>query len=347
MKILAVRHALPSLAVTNDDVLDRIRHASHGHLETAALDGVETEIRSFLARAGTEVRYTLGPGETAHGLMSSAVAQAIATAGVSPRDIDLVIYAGVSRGWLEPSMACAIQDQAGIGDRATCFDVLEACASWIRAMQITSALFQAGSHRLALIVNCECAYAHMAPWTVTSPADLEYTMAAYTVGEAATATVISAEAAAGKVEFFGRSYGQHHRLCMIPLDSAENYGTGPADRPATGSNVFFSYAQELVSLNMKYLVDEFRKTKDISGVPCDRYFSHSVSAKAGRLFQRQANIPLEKWYCTHARYGNTVSASIPLALSCALDDGFLQRGHRVLTIVGSAGISIAFMRFTF
>lgn len=346
MQILSVRHAVPSRAVDNDEVLARVRDASNGHFDDETFAAVEQEIRSFLDRAGTEVRYTMGPGETAQGLVNAAVSAAIDSAGTKPADIDLVIYAGVSRGWLEPSMACAIQDQAGISDRATCFDVLEACASWIRAMQITSALFAAGTHKRALIVNCECAYAHMAPWKVTSAADLEHSMAAYTVGEAATATIVSAEGDCTP-EFFGRSFGQHHQLCMIPLDSAATYGSSAESRPASGANVFFSYSQQLVSLNMKYLVDEFRKNTAISSAQYDRYFSHSVSSKAGKLFQRQAGIPAEKWYCTHARFGNTVSASIPLALSNAIDEGVLQRGHRVLAIVGSAGISIAFMRFTF
>ena len=79
----------------------------------------------------------------------------------------------------------------------------------------------------------------------------------------------------------------------------------------------------------------------------DLFVSHAASAKAGAYAARKLNILEERWYCTHARYGNTVAASVPLGMSCAIDDGVFPRSTRILAIVGSAGISIGFLSITF
>jgi 3-oxoacyl-[acyl-carrier-protein] synthase III len=59
------------------------------------------------------------------------------------------------------------------------------------------------------------------------------------------------------------------------------------------------------------------------------------------------HIPEAAVYRTHARFGNTVSATIPLAMSLAIEDGRLKRGNRVLVLVGSAGISVGLSNFVF
>ena len=147
--------------------------------------------------------------------------QALAAANVKAADLDFIIYAGVSRGWLEPSMASLVQREIAAG-KAACFDVMEACASWIRAMQVARAFFVSGTYRLGMIVNCECAKAQPGAWDIDNGDDLERSLAAYTIGEAATATVVAGNQDSD-LYITMKSYGEHYDLCMIPFANAGSF----------------------------------------------------------------------------------------------------------------------------
>lgn len=344
MKILSVRHAVPSCVVTNDDVLQMVEAASNGSLGREAWPRVENRIREFLDRAGTQKRYTLADGETAIGILRNAVNRALTDADVAPAELDFIIYAGVSRGWLEPSMAALVQREISAA-RAACFDILEACASWIRAVQVAQAFFRAGTYRCGLIVNCECAIADFAPFALTGEDDLESSLAGYTIGEAATATIVAAR---DDSDFYltMRSFGDHCDLCMIPFANAKSFmPTIESGRPA--ANRFYSKSEKLFKSTIKYLWDTYTKDPVLAARRHDIYFPHAASAKAGELARRNLGIAEDRWYCTHARFGNTVAASVPLGISCAIDDGALARGDRILAIVGSAGISVGFLSLTY
>ena len=344
MQILSVRHAIPSCVVTNDDIVRRVTSASNGTLRREDIPRLEMRIKNFLDRAGTATRNTLGEGETAIGILHSAVDQALAAADVKAADLDFIIYAGVSRGWLEPSMASLVQREFA-ADKAACFDVMEACASWIRAIQIAHAFCQSGIYRLGMIVNCECALTSLAPWGVGSDEDLERSLAAYTIGEAATATVVAGQQ---NSDFYltMRSFGEHCELCMIPFANAGSFlRSFDGDRIAPYR--FYSDSDKLFKNTINYLWDTFANDPILPAREHDLYFSHAASAKAGAFARRKLGVPKDRWYCTHSRYGNTVAASVPLGMSCAIDDGVLRRGDRILAIVGSAGISVGFLSLTF
>ncbi len=344
MKILSVRHAVPSCVVTNDDVLQIVEAASNGSLQSEARPRVASRIREFLDRAGTEKRHTLGEGETAIGMLRTAVNQALAAAEVAPADLDFIIYAGVSRGWLEPSMAALVQREI-CAEHAACFDILEACASWIRAIQVAQAFFRSGTYRRGMIVNCECAITNHAPFALASEDDLETSLAGYTIGEAATATIVAAQ---DDSDFYliMRSFGEHCDLCMIPFANAGSF-LPSFDSGRHTANRFYSDSEKLFKRTINYLFDTYTKDPVLPARRHDIYFSHAASAKAGELARRNLGIAENRWYCTHARFGNTVAASVPLGISCAIDDGVLARGDRILAIVGSAGISVGFLSLTF
>ena len=344
MKILSVRHAVPSRVLCNDDIVDRVMTASSRSMRREIAPRIEAQIRDFLDRAGTATRYTLGDGETAIGVLRSAVDRALASANVNAKDLDFIIYAGVSRGWLEPSMASLVQREISAA-KAACFDIMEACASWIRAMQVAQALFQSGIYRLGMIVNCECALTGLTSWDVGNGDDLERSLAAYTIGEAATATVVTGKPD-GDFYLTMRSFGEHCDLCMIPLTTAGSFLTsfdGVRDEPGH----FYSDTDKLFKQTLKCLWETFSGDPNLSGRPHDLYFSHAASAKVGVFARQKLGVPEGRWYCTHSRFGNTVAASVPLGMSCAIDDGVLNRGDRILAIVGSAGISIGFLSLTF
>jgi 3-oxoacyl-[acyl-carrier-protein] synthase III len=344
MKILAIRHAVPSCVVTNDDIVQMVKTASNGSIDGKARLRIEGKIRNFLDRAGTKLRYRLSADETANALLRSAVNDALAAAKLDAAQLDFIIYAGVSRGWLEPSMAALVQREIE-AQRAACFDILEACASWIRAMQVAQAFFQAGTYRRGMIVNCECAVSGLGPFALASEDDLEKSLAGYTIGEAATATIVEAQSESDAYVVM-RSFGEHCDLCMIPLANADSF-LPSLDSGRHTPNRFYSDSETLFKKTLGYLWDTYLNDAVLSERRHDIFFSHAASAKAGVMARRKLAISEDRWYCTHARFGNTVAASVPLGMSSAIDDGVLSRGDRLLAIVGSAGISVGFLSLTF
>jgi hypothetical protein len=182
MKILSIEHALPARRITNDWVLEQVRIHNRETLSPSELELVEARLTRFLASAGTEVRYAVEKDERALDLCLNAGRAALATAGVGPNEIDFVLYVGVCRGWTEPAMANVVQAELGLGN-ATCFDIVDACASWLRALHVAHAYLRGGIYRRGLIVNCECAFVPYQYWTLATVDELDYRAAGWTAAK--------------------------------------------------------------------------------------------------------------------------------------------------------------------
>ena len=123
----AVEHSGPSLQVTNDDIIKELLARSARHLDVPSSALLARTLEALFKRSRSVVRYRHVAPEKAIDFGVDAGRQAIATAGMVPEDIDLLIYVGVSRGFLEPATANVFQHELGF-TKATCFDVLDACA---------------------------------------------------------------------------------------------------------------------------------------------------------------------------------------------------------------------------
>ncbi len=152
MHIRTIQHAVPSKKVTNDDIMATFRQESEHRLSKQQMAALEKQVRETLDTAGTQVRYKLDTGEKAIDFVLAAGRKAIAEAGIKPGDVDFLIYTGVGRGWLEPAMANVVQSELGMPN-ATCFDILDACATWLRAMQVAHSLIQ--SRNLQMRHDCQ------------------------------------------------------------------------------------------------------------------------------------------------------------------------------------------------
>lgn len=345
MHIAAVRHAIPSRRLTNAELLESIRATNADRLSADDLDLALTRVRQFLRLAGTQVRYGLDEGETALDLVTRAAEQAMAQAGLEPGDVDFVIYTGVGRGWVEPAMANVVMAELGLTN-ATGFDILDACASWIQAVRVARGLLMSGGGRRGLIVNAEAAFESFLDLELSSVDELDHKFAAFTVGEAVTATVVTDDNPEDDFVFRARSFPEYFDLCMIPLAHADAFAPKPFDdRYVAGK--FFSLSKDLIMITVEKIIELYHEWDDINTRPVDIAFGHQASELASSIVRRRIGVDKERYYGTHTRFGNTVSASIPLGMSLAIEEGKLKRGDQVLVVVGSAGISVAFAAFTF
>jgi 3-oxoacyl-[acyl-carrier-protein] synthase III len=345
MRILSIEHAVPSHEITNAWVLDQLRAHNASRFSAEQLALLERRVSRFLEGAGTKIRYGLASGERAIDLALAASREALLTSNVAPTDVDLLLYVGVCRGWTEPAMANAVQHALGLSN-ATCFDILDACASWLRALQVAHAYLSNGTYRCAMIVNCECAFVPYRDWELDSLEELEHRVAGWTAGEAATATIIGSGGTPDDFYFTFKNFGEHYGLCMFPLAMVEDFTVTPSDGRYAPMR-FFALSRELLKVSVEKVVEVFQSDPHLPKQRYDIGFGHEASKKVNGIIARRLGLPYEGYYETHERFGNTVSASVPLAMSLAIDDGKLQRGHRVLVLVGASGITVGLASFTF
>jgi 3-oxoacyl-[acyl-carrier-protein] synthase III len=268
----------------------------------------------------TSVRYHRAKNERAIQFGIEAGRKALESADMSPKDIDLLIYVGVGRGYIEPATANVFQKILKL-KAATCFDILDACASWLRAIHVAHSFIKTGMYKNVMVLNCEFNFREYANFEFKSLKDIEFNFPTFTIGEAATATIVSESEADDE-------YYTSLRNEIEPLR-------------------FFSYGEKIFRFVFSRLCKHYREDTVLNNFKHEIVFSHAASDAMSDKVIKSCNLGEEKGYNTHKRFGNTVSASVPLAMGCAMKDGKLQNNTNVLTGFGSAGVSTAWSKFKF
>lgn len=347
MKIEAIKAALPTKKLTNEDILALIEEYSTpifaGDLKTAL-----NKINFFLRYSGSDTRYWLDKDEKPIDLVARAFQEALAEANCDKDDIDLLIYTGIGRGFIEPAGAYHVAASLGL-QQAECFDILDACMSWSRVLNIVHSLFQTGRYRRALIVNAECNMHFGGPvfpsvFQLPNIEAIEWSFPAYTLGEAATATIVSC-APDREWEFHFKSRPDLADLCNVPLDGYEGYCTPSQRIGLNGINKFTSFGVELHANGYQEIINIFKCLK----APIDEVravFPHASSKREWDKVAEALNIKHLLWHI-FPTYGNLVSASVPTGIASAIKAGQIKRGDRIVGWVGSAGMSFGAYSFIY
>jgi 3-oxoacyl-[acyl-carrier-protein] synthase III len=323
-------------------MIEQILEKNAEHLSASERTSLEARIRRYFMMSGTDIRYHRSAGERALDFAVRAGKEALRKAGVKADDVDLLIYAGVGRGWVEPATANLFQSELGLKS-ATCFDVLDACASWIRSMSIARSFLAQKIYKLIMIVNCEFNFREYANFEIRKPEDLDNAFSAFTIGEAATATLVTG-GDQDDSDFSFKTWGEKHGLCKIPLPNAIDFSTnGESLKPMS----FFTAPAELLSFTIRKLVQHVRESHSVCGKVHDIIIGHAVSNSVTTKVIQLLGYDMGRVFETHSRFGNTVSASLPLALAVAEAEGRLTRGMRVLLMMGSAGVTTAWASFEY
>ena len=264
-------------------------------------------------------------------------------------DVDALIFASIDRRVLEPGESFFIAKALGM--RATqCFDILEACNGWSRAAQVADALIRARQLRSVLIVTAEFT-AHEGEWITSSyglksSADLEWAFPSYTLGESASATLLTADDA-NPWHFDFRSRPECADVCMIPLDDYSDamVRMGPTTKAGLGGRRFVSYGRRLHQAGFAIgleLLGNYRQLKDDVKIVIPH--SHSRKAWIDAAHMLDLDVP---FYFVYPTYGNLMTGSVPCALSLAIDEGRVERGDTVFALVPAAGMSLASYTFRY
>lgn len=339
MIIRGIGASLPDRCVGNEEVIDLIRQHSQKTF-CGDLERLLAILLKLLQRTGLEQRRWCARHESPIDHVARAVRIAMQGSYLRLNQIELLIYVGVGRGFLEPSNAHMMASALGF-DNAECFDVTDACMSWIRALHLVNNLFKTGSYKNAMVINAEFNMQTSTPDFVLHNAEqLAYTFPAFTIGEAATATLLTPQAPEN-FEFHFSSRPDLADLCTIPLPGYEEF-CHPTDRIGKNNAMHFtSFGEELHKAAYNESVKVFNRLSNKKAL--DAVFVHASSKKAWDEFGAKIGVR-DKIHHVYHKTGNLVSASIPAAIFDAIESGALVRGNQLALWVGSAGMSFSAAR---
>ncbi len=345
MQIAALSYRVPSRVMSNADMIELADRANPevSPLRKAVFFRMVNALYSRLGARTRHVRDIEG-GEKASDLILGAMDEALDRAGMRPDDIDLLIYCGVGRGFLEPANAYFYANARDMR-RANCFDVTDACMSWVRALQIAHHMLRAGAARNVMVINGEFHLGIHDTWKIESIDSLNYTFPMFTIGEAATATILLPDERAWRFDYASRP--DLADLCTIPLPGYDEF-VPPSNRLGlNGPNKFVSFGRELFDKGGRIMMDLLPRV--VPDILANRwYFPHAPAATLCESIMERCGIPRDRMFLdVFPRFGNVVSACIPVAMRLAQEQGRLQRGDGIVLSPVSAGMVASVVQTSF
>ncbi|WP_417068045.1 beta-ketoacyl-ACP synthase III [Niveibacterium terrae] len=291
---------LPGDPVTNDDLVAR---------------GIETSDAWISERTGIRARHLAAEGVTASQLGAEAARRAMAAAGCTADDIDLIIVATVTPDMIFPSTACLIQNELGIR-QGLAFDMQAVCSGFVYAMTVAEKFIRSGSHKRALVIGADV-FSRILDWNDRSTCVL--------FGDGAGAVVLEASEEPGILATALHANGSLHGILEVPGSIRNGQIVGSPFVSMDGQAVF-KQAVHLLSDVAHEVLDEARMTTE----QLDWFIPHQANIRIMQSTARRLGLPAEKVVVTVDRHGNTSAASVPLALDVAVRDGRVQKGQTVL-----------------
>lgn len=282
---------------------------------------VETSDEWIVKRTGIHTRH-IATGEITSEIGTKAAQVAIQRAGINTNDIDAVICATISPDHLcMPSTACKIAKNLGI-DNVTAFDISAACTGFIYLLELAKSLIESGAKKNVLIVGAE---------KLSSVVDYKDRSTCILFGDGAGAAVITADEENEIIDVHTASDGNFADLLITP-------GCGSAhpcsaqmveDRlnfiQMAGNEVFKIAVQTLT----KDVIDILDKN-GISSEQIDLFIPHQANLRIIDAVKQRLNFTDSQCVVTVGKYGNTSSASIPMAMNDAYEEGRLKSGDLIL-----------------
>lgn len=321
-EIIGVGSHLPARRLTNED-LEKM---------------VDTSDEWITTRTGIKERRIAADDESSSTLGAHAARAALSDAGVDPSDIDILIVGTSSPDMIFPATACLIQQTLGL----TCpaYDVQSACAGFVYGLHNAVTAIESGRARTVLVVGAEALSKHI---------DFTDRTTCVLFGDGAGAVVVRAAEEAGVLGIALGSDGEGASVLSIPAGGSAR----PVDDQALaeGANSLQMNGNEVFRFAVRVVPKVTKQALDQSGLTADDLtwlIPHQANQRIIDTIAERLEIPEERVVSTISHYGNTSSASIPLALDDLYTSGQLQPGDLVGFVGFGAGLTwgAAIVRWT-
>lgn len=291
---------------------------------------VDTTDEWILTRTGIRERRIADHETATSDIAYEACVRALESAGVEPGELDGIIVGTVTPDHLFPSTACLLQNRLGARN-IMAFDLMAGCSGFMYALQAGKGIIDGGNAKTLLIVGAE---------TLSKITDFADRATCILFGDGAGAVVISRSDSPGIMSIIlGANGGQGHLLHMpgggsrIPA-SEESVRNKSHYLKMEGKEVFKEAVKAIESSSLEAI-----RMADITPEEIDLFIPHQANYRILEAVRKRIGLPEEKVFSNLDRYGNTSSASVPIALDEAVRAGRVKRGDTILVSVFGAGFT--------
>ncbi len=307
--------AVPEKILTNDDLAQI----------------VETSDEWIRSRTGIRERRIAAPEESTATLASEAASKALEAAGISPAQVDLIIVASSSPEYLFPATACLVQDHIG-ADKAGAFDLSAACTGFIYALNMAASQIRVGAIDTAVVIGAE---------TLSRLVDWEDRNTCILFGDGAGAFVLQAcEKPGGVMSAVMRSDGSGAKLLMLPAGGSRYPATTETVRK--GMHYIQMSGREVFRFATRVMAQATREVVEKGGLTLEDVnliVPHQANQRIIDAAARGLKLPADRFMVNLERYGNTSTASIPIAAVEAVEKGRLRPGDHVVFVGFGGGLT--------
>ena len=295
---------LPPRRLTNADLVTEL-----------AGRGVETSDDWIVERTGIRARHFASDGVFSSDLGLEAAKNALAAAGRSAKDIDLIIVATSTPDMVFPSTACILQNKLGANGCAA-FDVQAVCSGFVYALAVADSMIQTGAANCALVVGAE---------VFSRILDFNDRTTCVLFGDGAGAVVLEASKTPGILASDLHADGKHVGILCVPGHVSGGSISGDPLLKMDGQAVFKLAVGLLESAARATLAKAHLTEADI-----DWLVPHQANIRIMQSTARKLKMSMDKVVVTVEQHGNTSAASIPLALDTAVRSGQVKVGETLM-----------------
>ncbi|MBN1272000.1 MAG: ketoacyl-ACP synthase III [Candidatus Aminicenantes bacterium] len=293
---------------------------------------VDTTNEWILERTGIRTRHICEKGQAASDLAAEAVIKLCKKRGISPKDIELIIVPTVTPDMLFPSTACLLQEKIG-ADNAWGFDLSGACSGFLFALSVAEKYIQTGIYRRVVVVGSEI---------MSSIADYTNRETCVLFGDAAGAVLLepAEEGEKGIIDILLRCDGSGGKYLYMPGGGSLH----PATHETVDKKMHYIHQQgrrvfKFAVTEMANISREIMKKNNITSDQVKLYVPHQANMRIIKACQANLGFTDDQIIINIQKYGNTTSATIPLCLYEASQEGRIKKGDYLVLASFGAGFT--------
>ena len=293
---------------------------------------VETTDQWIRERTGIRERHIVDKGVATSDLGYQAAKKALAERKIAADDLDAIIVATVTPDMLFPCSACLVQHKLG-AKQVWGFDLNAACSSFVYALQVGSKFISSGAHKKVMVIGAD-----------VMSSIIDYTDRATCVifGDGAGAVILEpAEDSLGLIDFLHEVDGSGGCALFMPGGGSLN----PSTHETVDQKMHYVHQDgqavfKFAVRKMADLCEKLLERNGLTGKDVDVFIPHQANRRIITATADRLGMPMEKVIIDIDRYGNTTSATIPLAMNTARQEGKLKKGDMVLLAAVGAGFTV-------
>jgi 3-oxoacyl-[acyl-carrier-protein] synthase-3 len=292
---------------------------------------VDTDDAWIRDRTGIRERRIARENQSSATLAVEASLKALQVSNLKPTDLDLIICSTSTPEHIFPATACLVQDRIG-AIKAGAFDLLAACTGFIFGLNLAAQSIQSGSIQNALVIGTET-LSRFVNWKDRNTCIL--------FGDGAGAFVLSAsEERGGVLSAVMHSDGSGGDLLILPAGGSKHPATEATVQ--AGKHYIEMDGREVFRFATRVMAQSTREALERVGLEAEDVewiIPHQANIRIIEAAARGLRLPMERFVVNLERYGNTSTASIPIATVEAIEDGRLKKGDKVVFVGFGAGLT--------